>query len=282
MSSRHDPLAGKDGREIIRLMMPVYYTEEPITADEHFFAEQAWQKIISNDAPAYAAYCAESPEFAEKYPSCIRFFSDCFYGRLFDVHPLSRPLFRDLTSQGKFLVKMITLSLSELTDPAKFENILVRLAEVHNHRGVKAVECKCRPVRLPSFLHPLFCSPSFDDIDGIVGEVLLWALRRCLGPDAFTSEVHVAWLKIYSRMLRIMVPVAVCYERQLNAEALKADSSRAISNFNERRNIHAQSRILADFIDPRILNTTDAIIESLVQNNQESIRVAQSAKSITD
>lgn len=237
MTSRHDPLAGKDGREIIRLMMPVYYTEEPITADEHFFAEQAWQKIISNDAPAYAAYCAESPQFAEKYPSCIRFFSDCFYGRLFDVHPLSRPLFRDLTSQGKFLVKMITLSLSELTDPSKFENILVRLAEVHNHRGVKAVEY------------------------GIVGEVLLWALRRCLGPDAFTSEVHVAWLKIYSRMLRIMVPVAVCYERQLNAEALKADSSRAISNFNERRNIHAQPRIMADFIDPRILNTTDAIID---------------------
>jgi hypothetical protein len=83
-------------------------------------------------------------------------------------------------------------------------------------------------------------------------------------------------------MLRIMVPVAVCYERQLNAEALKADSSRAISNFNERRNIHAQPRIMADFIDPRILNTTDAIIESLVQNNQESIRVAQSSKSIID
>lgn len=159
MTSRHDPLAGRDGREIIRLMMPVYYTEEPITADEHFFAEQAWQKIISNDAPAYAAYCAESPQFAEKYPSCIRFFSDCFYGRLFDVHPLSRPLFRDLTSQGKFLVKMITLSLSELTDPSKFENILVRLAEVHNHRGVKAVECKCQPAALSSFCVPHFALP---------------------------------------------------------------------------------------------------------------------------
>lgn len=142
IGERSDRFIGKDGREIIRLMMPVYYTEEPITPDEHYIAEQSWQKIVNNSAPEYVSHCQESQQFREKYATSIRFFSDCFYGRLFDVHPLSRPLFRDLTSQGKFLVKMITLSLTELSDPGKFESILVRLAEVHNHRGVKAVECK--------------------------------------------------------------------------------------------------------------------------------------------
>lgn len=137
-----DRFVGKDGAEIIRLMMPVYYSEEPITSEEHYLAEQSWQQIINNTAPVYVQYCEEKEGFREKYSSSIRFFSDCFYGRLFDVHPWSRPLFHDVSSQGKFLVKMITLSLSELSDPNKFESILVRLAEVHNHRGVKAVECK--------------------------------------------------------------------------------------------------------------------------------------------
>ncbi len=49
-------------------------------------------------------------------------------------------------------------------------------------------------------------------LDGLVGEVLFWSLRNCIGPIDYTFEVHVAWMKLYSRMLAIMVPVAVAYE----------------------------------------------------------------------
>ena len=74
---------------------------------------------------------------------CERHDYDSFYTRLFDIHPMSRYLFKNgMKSQGKFLVQMISLALSELSDPAKFDRTLTKLAEVHYHRGVRAVECK--------------------------------------------------------------------------------------------------------------------------------------------
>jgi hypothetical protein len=47
-----------------------------------------------------------------------------------------------LKSQGKFLVKMISLSVTILLDKVKFVETMTKLAEVHNERGVKAIECK--------------------------------------------------------------------------------------------------------------------------------------------
>ena len=47
-----------------------------------------------------------------------------------------------MQSQGTFLVKMISLALSALEDPEKFDTSLMKLAEVHYYRGVKSVECK--------------------------------------------------------------------------------------------------------------------------------------------
>ncbi len=49
-------------------------------------------------------------------------------------------------------------------------------------------------------------------IDGVVGEVLFWSIRLCTGPSVYTYDVHQAWVKIYSRMLRTMVPLAVSHE----------------------------------------------------------------------
>lgn len=48
--------------------------------------------------------------------------------------------------------------------------------------------------------------------DGVVGEVLFWALKRCLGEACYSAALHRAWVKIYSRMLRTIVPVAVSME----------------------------------------------------------------------
>ena len=52
----------------------------------------------------------------------------------------------------------------------------------------------------------------FTHSDGVVGEVLIYAIRQTVGPDAFNPTVHIAWVKIYSRMLKTMVPVAVAHE----------------------------------------------------------------------
>ena len=47
-----------------------------------------------------------------------------------------------LKSQGKFLVKMMSLTLSLADKEAEFDEAMHKLAEVHNQRGIKALECK--------------------------------------------------------------------------------------------------------------------------------------------
>ena len=53
-------------------------------------------------------------------------------------------------------------------------------------------------------------------LDGIVGEVLFYTLKSCLGPE-YDSATHKVWVKIFSRMLMVIVPVAVTFEMQSGA-----------------------------------------------------------------
>ncbi len=41
---------------------------------------------------------------------------------------------------------------------------------------------------------------------------MFWTLRAILGPQEYSNELNGAWVKIYSRMLRVMVPIAIAYE----------------------------------------------------------------------
>jgi len=58
--------------------------------------------------------------------------------------------------------------------------------------------------------------------------VLLWTLKHVVGLDIYTSDVHQAWLKIYCRMVRIIIPVAVGLE--LRAGPSKVHNERSYSN----------------------------------------------------
>jgi len=129
---------GKKDNEIVGLMMPIYYTAEEMLPEQRKIASDSWNLILNDTIPGVDARKKNDPEFTS-----VTFFYDSFYARLFDIHPMSRELFKSgMKSQGKFLVSMISLSLSELDNPDKFNTALVKLAEVHYHRGVKASECK--------------------------------------------------------------------------------------------------------------------------------------------
>lgn len=60
----------------------------------------------------------------------------------------------------------------------------------HSERGIKAIEY------------------------GVVGDVLFWCIKVCVGDTIFTDDVLSAWVKIFSRMLRTIVPIAVQFERR--------------------------------------------------------------------
>ena len=103
-----------------------------------------------------------------------------------------------MKAQGKSLVKIVSLSLFLKDEPEKFDDILKNLAKVHNEKkGVKAVEY------------------------GIMGEVLIWTLGQVIGPENFTPAHTKAWVRVFCRMIRIMVPLAVQYEIE-DGESLRA------------------------------------------------------------
>lgn len=174
--------------ELTDLMMPPYYIKDVVVDDDDIIlARISWRMIIEGSSPAFNAI-KSTPEF--ECSSCLTWFYDSFYKRLFDVNPSARPLFKNnIQSQGRVLMGIISTALNQLRDPDSFAVMLVSLAHVHSKRGVRGMQY------------------------GIIGDVLFWTLSLCLG-DAYDPLTAIAWHKIFSYMLKIIVPVAVDDEIQ--------------------------------------------------------------------
>jgi hemoglobin-like flavoprotein len=107
-----------------------------------------------------------------------------FYGRLFEIAPQTKPLFKgDMKEQGKKLMGTLAVVVGGLT---RLETILPAasaLAKKHVGYGVKAADY----------------TP--------VGAALLWTLERGLGPD-WTPEVATAWTTAYTTLSGYMISEA--------------------------------------------------------------------------
>lgn len=107
-----------------------------------------------------------------------------FYGRLFEVAPSVRGLFKaDLKEQGAKLMAalaMVVVSLDKLGD------ILPQVQEMarrHVAYGAK------------------------DEHYAVVGDTLLWTLKQGLGED-FTADVEAAWTQAYTTLSGAMIAAA--------------------------------------------------------------------------
>ena len=148
----------------------------------------SWKRILDGTSKVFLEL--KNSASGSQSATCLTWFYDSFYARLFDVNPSARPLFKtNLQSQGRVLVGVITTALNQLKDPESFNKMLVNLAHVHSKRGVRGLQY------------------------GIVGDVLFWTLRKCLGSE-YDALTAVAWTKIYSYMLYVIVPVAAADEIQ--------------------------------------------------------------------
>jgi hemoglobin-like flavoprotein len=97
-----------------------------------------------------------------------------FYGRLFELDPNLRPLFkRDITEQGRMLMQMLAIAVRGLDHLDTIVPAVKSLGQRHAGYGVKA-----------------------DDYN-TVGTALLWTLEQGLG-DAFTPDVKDAWTEVYT------------------------------------------------------------------------------------
>ncbi|MEW6304263.1 MAG: globin family protein [Verrucomicrobiota bacterium] len=110
--------------------------------------------------------------------------AELFYGRLFELDPELKPLFKsDIKEQGKKLMQMITLAVRGLTDLEKLVPAVQDLGRRHVAYGVRKKDYET------------------------VGTALLWTLEKGLGP-AFTPEVKEAWATVYTVLATTMKDAA--------------------------------------------------------------------------
>jgi hemoglobin-like flavoprotein len=103
-----------------------------------------------------------------------------FYGRLFELEPGLRPLFKhDMKAQGTKLMHVLGVAVRGLDRPDELLPIVEQLGVRHRTYGV------------------------LDWHYQTVAEALLWTLERGLG-DAFTPSVRDAWIAAYSLLAGTM------------------------------------------------------------------------------
>jgi hemoglobin-like flavoprotein len=106
------------------------------------------------------------------------------YGRLFEIAPEVRPLFKgDMTEQGRKLMATLGMVVGGLDKLDEIVPVAGKLAVAHVRWGVK-------PEHYP-----------------IVGGALLWTLEKGLG-DAFTPDVKDAWATAYGTLSGAMIAAA--------------------------------------------------------------------------
>lgn len=110
--------------------------------------------------------------------------ADLFYGRLFEIAPEVKPLFRDdMREQGRKLMTTLGVVVSGLKDLDAILPAAKALAVRHVGYGVAAADYKP------------------------VGAALIWTLEKGLGED-FSPEVRSAWLVAYATLSSVMITEA--------------------------------------------------------------------------
>ncbi len=107
-----------------------------------------------------------------------------FYGRLFEIAPEVRPMFKsDISEQGRKLMATLAVVVNGLAKPEAILPAAQALARRHTAYGVTA------------------------DHYTPVGAALIWTLEEGLGPD-FTPDVKAAWLAAYTLLSGVMIEAA--------------------------------------------------------------------------
>jgi hemoglobin-like flavoprotein len=110
--------------------------------------------------------------------------AELFYGKLFELDPSLRPLFKgDMKTQGAKLMKTLGIAVNGLRNLEAIVPVVQDLGKRHVGYGVERAHY------------------------GTVAAALLWTLEQGLGP-AFTPEVKDAWATVYGVLSSVMIEAA--------------------------------------------------------------------------
>jgi len=109
--------------------------------------------------------------------------AELFYGKLFELDPSLKPLFKtgDMKEQGRKLMATIGVAVSSLDRLDEIISTVQTLGNKHTHQ-----------YKVP------------DSSYKTVGQALLWTLGQGLG-DAFTDDLKEAWTLTYTTLADVMI-----------------------------------------------------------------------------
>jgi hemoglobin-like flavoprotein len=109
-----------------------------------------------------------------------------FYGRLFEIAPEAKPLFRrDMDEQKRKFMSTLAVIVSSLDDTSKLITLTDTLARQHSEFGVRVAHYE------------------------VVGKALLWSLEQGLGRN-WTPSVAASWSKAYGLVSNFMIERTPC------------------------------------------------------------------------
>lgn len=186
-SSRY--IEGSD-KFIASVVMPLYYVPNAkLTELDTKLLTRTWRQITESTSEEFQRKDKEGGD-AFAYTSCLTWFSAVFTARFFDIHHLSAQMFTG--GLDRCIVGVLSVLIASMGEEKKFQEVLAGLSQSHNARGVKLMEY------------------------GVIGDVLFWTVKHCIGAIAYTPEVELAWIKFYSMILSVIIPLAVAAGRQVS------------------------------------------------------------------
>jgi hemoglobin-like flavoprotein len=138
-----------------------------MTLDQKHLVQSSWEKVLPISDTA----------------------ATLFYGRLFELDPSTRPLFKDtnMAQQRKKLMQVIGTVVNGLNRLDQLIPAVCNLGRRHLAYGVR------------------------DEHYSSVGTALIWTLEQGLGAD-FTPEVREAWTTVYALLAETMKNAATPVE----------------------------------------------------------------------
>lgn len=204
-------------------LMPVYYTREQLSQQDIQDCHEMWEGILHDTTPNYIF---ESGKPGFEYNCCRAWFYHTFYNRMRDLHPYTSGLFvNGINTVGIFMIKMISMSFTQLQKKNDFESSMKALARRHCERGIQANE----------FV--------------LFGDILFYSLKCIVGSELYTTEVDQSWKRLYSSMLTIIIPECIRFgiELQSNGGATTVLREKAKQNYSvsySKDNFHQKSQPL--------------------------------------
>ena len=166
--------APMDSKDVIRLMMPVYFTSDDATEKDLEYFRECWNAIVLNHCPQYKRMYRTYKTNCE---TCLSWFFHIFFHRLFLVHPSCKAIFsKEIFLPSKFLVKLVSILLSFFDANNRFLSMITLFRDYLSLIGLTIYDM------------------------GVVGEVFIYSLGMCLDEE-FCDLSEIAFKRIYSKFL---------------------------------------------------------------------------------